>query len=93
MLVGMIVLATLNAKYLHAAFGLRYLLANMGALRERTTIAEFDINQRPIEIAEKLLASRRVNLGRGDAAVLETRKQRRGPSTSAENDVEDCRSK
>ena len=31
-----IVLSTLNAKYIHAAFGLRYLLANMGALRERT---------------------------------------------------------
>ena len=25
-----IVLSTLNAKYIHAAFGLRYLLANMG---------------------------------------------------------------
>ena len=32
----MIVLATLNAKYAHAAFGLRYLLANMGELREQT---------------------------------------------------------
>jgi len=61
----MIVLATLNAKYLHAAFGLRYLLANMGALRERTTIAEFDINQRPIEIAEKLLAQNPEILGLG----------------------------
>ena len=30
-----IVLATLNAKYIHAAFGLRYLLANLGDLRPR----------------------------------------------------------
>ena len=28
-----IVLTTLNAKYSHAAFGLRYLLANLGPLR------------------------------------------------------------
>lgn len=51
-----IVLSTLNAKYIHAAFGLRYLLANMGALRARAGIAEFDINQRPLDIAEALLA-------------------------------------
>src|SRR5436305_15320670 len=51
-----IVLTTLNAKYIHAAFGLRYLLANMGALRSRAALREFDINQRPIEIAEALLA-------------------------------------
>ena len=30
-----IVLTTLNAKYAHAAFGLRYLLANLGPLRGR----------------------------------------------------------
>ena len=29
-----IVLTTLNAKYAHAAFGLRYLMANLGALRD-----------------------------------------------------------
>ncbi len=51
-----IVLATLNAKYIHASFGLRYLMANMGDLRERTEIAEFDINQRPLEIVERILA-------------------------------------
>jgi radical SAM superfamily enzyme YgiQ (UPF0313 family) len=51
-----IVLTTLNAKYIHAAFGLRYLLANLGALQERACIAEFDINQRPVDIAEALLA-------------------------------------
>jgi radical SAM superfamily enzyme YgiQ (UPF0313 family) len=51
-----IVLTTLNAKYIHAAFGLRYLLANLGPLRTEAAIAEFDINQRPVEIAEALLA-------------------------------------
>ena len=51
-----IVLTTLNAKFIHAAFGLRYLFANLGELQPRAVIAEFDINQRPLEIAEKLLA-------------------------------------
>lgn len=51
-----IVLSTLNAKYIHAAFGLRYLLANMGPLQPRACLAEFDINQRPLDIAEALLA-------------------------------------
>ena len=51
-----IVLTTLNAKYIHAAFGLRYLRANLGPLRSRAAIAEFDINQRPVDIAEALLA-------------------------------------
>jgi len=54
-----IVLTTLNAKYIHAAFGVRYLFANLGELRSRAGILEFDINQRPIEIAEALLASTR----------------------------------
>jgi len=51
-----ILLTTLNAKYIHAAFGLRYLLANLGELKTRAGIAEFDINQRPLDIAEQVLA-------------------------------------
>jgi radical SAM superfamily enzyme YgiQ (UPF0313 family) len=51
-----IVLTTLNAKYIHAAFGLRYLLANLGSLQPSACIVEFDINQRPNDIAEVLLA-------------------------------------
>jgi radical SAM superfamily enzyme YgiQ (UPF0313 family) len=51
-----IVLTTLNAKYIHAAFGLRYLLANLGDLRTSAALVEFDINQRPLDIAEMLLA-------------------------------------
>jgi radical SAM superfamily enzyme YgiQ (UPF0313 family) len=50
-----ILLSTLNAKYIHAAFGLRYLMANLGDLRLRACIAEFDINQRPLDVAEALL--------------------------------------
>ena len=60
-----IVLATLNAKYIHASFGLRYLLANLGALRERARLLEFDINQRPLEIAEIILAQNPKIVGLG----------------------------
>ena len=38
-----IVLTTLNAKYIHASLGLRYLLANMGDLRPLTVLREFTI--------------------------------------------------
>ncbi len=51
-----IVLTTLNAKYIHAAFGLRYLMANLGPLQSRARLMEFDINQRPVDVAEALLA-------------------------------------
>ncbi len=50
-----IVLTTLNARFSHAAFGLRYLLANLGHLQARARILEFDINQRPIDVAEVIL--------------------------------------
>jgi radical SAM superfamily enzyme YgiQ (UPF0313 family) len=50
-----IILTTLNARYIHAAFGLRYLMANLGDLQPRARILEFDINQRPINIIEKIL--------------------------------------
>jgi len=56
-----IVLATLNAKYIHASLGLRYLLANMDrhggpGLRDVTQLREFVIQQRPTQIVEELLA-------------------------------------
>ena len=60
-----ILLSTLNAKFAHAAFGLRYLLANLGDLRERAAIAEFDISQRPIDVAEAILARQPRILGLG----------------------------
>ena len=51
-----ILLTTLNAKYIHASFGLRYLLANLGPFRPHAAIVEFDINQRPLDMLEVLLA-------------------------------------
>jgi radical SAM superfamily enzyme YgiQ (UPF0313 family) len=51
-----IVLTTLNARYAHAAFGLRYLRANLGALQDRSRIIEFDINQRSLDVVEAILA-------------------------------------
>jgi radical SAM superfamily enzyme YgiQ (UPF0313 family) len=51
-----IVLATLNAKYIHAAFGIRYLFANLGDLQPRACMVEFDLTQRANDIAEILLA-------------------------------------
>ncbi len=60
-----IVLTTLNAKFIHAAFGLRYLLANLGELQPRACLAEFDINQRPLDIAEILLAQNPKIIGFG----------------------------
>jgi len=36
-----IVLSTINARYVHAALGLRYLAANMGELQPATEIVEF----------------------------------------------------
>ena len=50
-----ILLTTLNARYMHSAFGLRYLYANLGELQSRAHIEEFTIRERPIDIAEKLL--------------------------------------
>ena len=56
-----IVLATLNAKYIHASLGLRCLLANMDrhgrpGLREETLLREYTIAQKPVQIVEDLLA-------------------------------------
>jgi radical SAM superfamily enzyme YgiQ (UPF0313 family) len=51
-----IVLATLNAKYIHASFGLRCLFANLGELQPEAVLAEFEIQQTPVEIVETLLA-------------------------------------
>jgi radical SAM superfamily enzyme YgiQ (UPF0313 family) len=60
-----IILTTLNARYTHAAFGLRYLFANLGPLQTKAQILEFDINQGPVDIAEVLLATRPKLIGLG----------------------------
>ncbi|MES2900055.1 MAG: DUF4080 domain-containing protein [Pseudomonadota bacterium] len=51
-----ILLSTLNARYAHASLGLRYLLANMGALQSQTSLQEFVIGAKTTEIVERLLA-------------------------------------
>jgi radical SAM superfamily enzyme YgiQ (UPF0313 family) len=51
-----IVLCTLNAKYIHASLGLRYLLANMGELRAQTALREFTIARQPQDVVDELLA-------------------------------------
>jgi radical SAM superfamily enzyme YgiQ (UPF0313 family) len=51
-----IILTTLNARYIHSAFGLRYLYANMGELQAMTCLDEFTLHERPLDIVEKLLA-------------------------------------
>ena len=50
-----VVLCTLNAKYIHASLGLRYLLANMGELQAQTALREYTIARRPAELADELL--------------------------------------
>jgi tRNA A37 methylthiotransferase MiaB len=51
-----IVLSTLNAKWIHASFGLRCLLANLGELRADTTLVEATIADRTLDVAERILA-------------------------------------
>lgn len=52
----MIALATFTAKYIHASFGLRYLLANMNELQAQTRMFEWTIHTRPMDAVEELLA-------------------------------------
>lgn len=60
-----IVLCTLNARYQHTAFGLRCLRANLGALRERSELLEFDLSIRPADVVERILAKKPLVVGFG----------------------------
>ena len=51
-----ILLSTLNARYMHTAFGLRYLYANLAELKPQSKLLEFTIQELPINIVEQLLA-------------------------------------
>lgn len=53
-----IILTTLNARYIHTAFGLRYLYANLEDLQSQTVLMEFGLNQKPAEIVERILLPR-----------------------------------
>ena len=52
-----VILCTLNAKYIHASLGLRYLLANMGELRGNTLLREFTVSRPTRDVADELLQS------------------------------------
>src|SRR3954471_15655339 len=60
-----VILSTINARYVHAALGLRYLAANMGELRTDTHIVEFVLGARAGDMAEQLLAHRPRVIGFG----------------------------
>ncbi|MDR2549589.1 MAG: B12-binding domain-containing radical SAM protein [Desulfobulbus sp.] len=51
-----IVLATVNARYIHANLGLRWLFANLEELQAQATIQEYCLTDRPGDIAEAILA-------------------------------------
>ncbi len=50
-----VVLSTMNARYAHPAFGLRYLHANLGPLQRDAAILEFEANRNPLEVATTIL--------------------------------------
>lgn len=60
-----IILSTLNARYIHSAFGLRYLQANMGKLQPQTEIREYTLQAPLQETAEQLLAYKPKIIGFG----------------------------
>lgn len=60
-----ILIAAINARHSHASLGARCLLANMGALRAQTELAEFTIQQPAAEIADTIVAKNPRILGLG----------------------------
>jgi len=51
-----IILFAVNARYAHTSFGLRCLLANLGPLRPRARMREYDLRITPEKIADDILA-------------------------------------
>jgi radical SAM superfamily enzyme YgiQ (UPF0313 family) len=60
-----IVLTTLNARYSHASFGLRYLLANMGELQAQTRLMEYDLRVEVENAADQICAEQPRIIGIG----------------------------
>lgn len=60
-----IVLTTLNARYHHSSLGLRYLMANLGALQDRAVIRELVIGGNPLDHAEVILGDNPQIVGLG----------------------------
>lgn len=52
-----IILTTINARYIHASLGLRWLYANLGELQPQTRIQEYTLTDQTTDMAEKILAS------------------------------------
>ena len=60
-----ILLSTINSRYHHSSFGLRYLYANLGELQPRARICEFVLGKNPRDIVENLLAQNPKIIGLG----------------------------
>ncbi len=60
-----IVLATMNARYSHASFGLRYLMANLGPHARDAVMLEFEIKNAPVEVAEAIIRQQPAIVGLG----------------------------
>jgi len=60
-----IILSTLNARYSHASFGLRCLLANMQELQSQTVLLEFTINDSTTDMLAELLLHNPAVIGFG----------------------------
>ena len=60
-----IILCTINASYIHASIGLRYLYANLDELQSQTTILEFTHHLRAADIVEKILQQQPKVIGFG----------------------------
>jgi len=60
-----IVLCTLNARYWHSSFGLRYLMANLEELTEQAQMLEFGINDNLNEVLDSILQQQPCIVGFG----------------------------
>ncbi len=60
-----ILLATINARYIHASLGLRWLCANLGELQPEAGLLEFTLDDQAADMAEAILAQRPRILGLG----------------------------
>ena len=87
-----ILLVALNARFIHASFGLRYLLANMGPLRDQTGLLELTLGVNAADVVEEILARDPQIVGLGvyiwnaalsaEVVALLTRLRPRSPSSS-----------
>ncbi|MCA8925808.1 MAG: DUF4080 domain-containing protein, partial [Planctomycetes bacterium] len=60
-----LLLATLNARFAHSSFGLRYLRANLGELRAESALLELEITTPRDEVVEAVLAHEPAVVGLG----------------------------